>query len=86
MKTNLDVSFSNIYLFSMFVHRRLMILEDQYKQALNEIKEKKSHLSEVRPTSAKMKQDTNKIKLNENQLDKSLVKYNRLQAGNKTLR
>jgi hypothetical protein len=63
-----------------------MILEDQYKQALNEIEEKKAHLSQVRPTSAKMKQDGNKVKLLENQLDKCLVKYNNLQAENRTLR
>jgi len=63
-----------------------MILEDQYKQALNEIQEKKAHLSEVRPSSGKMKQDNHKVKLHENQLDKCLVKFNNLQAENKTLR
>lgn len=63
-----------------------MILEDQHKQACDEITEKKVHLTTVRPTSAKVKQDSHKIKLLENQLDKCLVKYNALQAGNKTLR
>ena len=63
-----------------------MILEDQYKQACDEIEDKKKHLTTVRPTSAKVKQDLHKIKLYENQLDKCLVKYNALQAGNKILR
>lgn len=63
-----------------------MILEDQYKQALNEIAEKKAHLSEVRPTSAQVKKDNHNVKLLENQLDKCLVKYNNLQAENRTLR
>jgi len=57
-----------------------MILEDQYKQARNEIAEKKAQLNKVRPSSSKMKMDQHRIKLLENQLDKGLVKYNNLQA------
>ena len=63
-----------------------MILEDQFRQAQKELVEKKDHLKIVRPATAKVRADTHKIKTMENQLDKGLVKYNRLQAENKTLR
>jgi len=66
--------------------KRLMILEDQFRQAQKELNEKKDHLKIVRPATAKVRADTHKIKTMENQLDKGLVKYNRLQAENKTLR
>jgi len=63
-----------------------MILEDQYKQACEELKQKEAHLKQVRPATAQVKKDLHLIKTLENQLDKHLVKYNRLQAENKTLR
>ena len=40
----------------------------------------------VRPPTAERKQDLHKIKTLENKLDKSLVKYNKLQAENRTYR
>merc|ERR1712086_217298 len=94
----------------------LMMLEDQYKQANDELNEKKKQIKlagtfkivtfnsraydyknkapgmqeleveRVRPQSAERKQDLHKIKTLENQLDKSLVKFNRVQAENKSFR
>jgi len=58
--------------------RRLMILEDQYKQALNELTEKQENLKQVRPATAKVKKDTQLAKVLENQLDKNLKSYNNL--------
>ena len=63
-----------------------MILEDQYKSALEELDEKKENLKQIRPPTAKMQKDSHKIKLMENQLDKALVKFNDLQSQNKNLR
>lgn len=63
-----------------------MILEDQIKQATEELNEKKDNLKQIRPPTAKMRKDNYQIKLMENQLEKGLVKYNDLQAQNKTLR
>jgi prefoldin subunit 5 len=63
-----------------------MILEDQIKQATEELDEKKENLKQIRPPTAKMRKDTYQIKLFENKLEKCLVKYNDLQAQNKTLR
>ena len=60
------------------LYRRLMILEDQYKQAQAELIEKQSHLKKVRPETAKVKKDQHLCKTLENQLDKHLVKFNRL--------
>jgi len=51
------------------LYRRLMILEDQYKQMLDDLAEKRKHLQTVRPPTAQMKKDEHKIKLLENQLD-----------------
>ena len=45
-----------------------MILEDQYKQMLEELAEKKEHLKNVRPATAIMKKDEHRIKLLENNL------------------
>ena len=55
-----------------------MILEDQYKQACDQLAEKKKQLEQVRPQTAKVIKDTHLIKTLENQLDKNLVKYNNL--------
>ena len=66
--------------------KKLMVLEDSYKQAFEEMEEKKERLKVVRPSSAKMRGDNHLIKTYENQLDKALVKYSDLQAQNKKLR
>ena len=55
-----------------------MILEDQYKQACNELNEKSENLKTVRPATAKVKKDTSLVKVLENQLDKNLKSYNDL--------
>jgi len=96
--------------------KRLMMLEDQYKQACDELAEKKKQIKlngtfkvpaynsrgynykekqpsdqqymeeRVRPPTAERKQDLHNIKTLENKLDKSLVKFNRVQAENRTFR
>lgn len=43
-----------------------MILEDQYKQAKNELESKKEHLKKVRPATAQVKKDGAKTKVLEN--------------------
>ena len=58
--------------------RRLMILEDQYKNACKELEEKQEQLKSVRPPTAKVRRDVHLIKTLENKLDKSLVKYNEI--------
>ena len=63
-----------------------MILEDQFKQMLEELAEKKEKLKLVRPATAVMKKDEHKIKLLENNLDQALIKYNDIQTTNKALR
>jgi hypothetical protein len=40
------------------VCRRLMILEDQIKQAMEELEEKKENIKQIRPPTAKMKKDS----------------------------
>mmetsp|Transcript_23943 Transcript_23943/g.36667 ORF Transcript_23943/g.36667 Transcript_23943/m.36667 type:complete len:130 (-) Transcript_23943:1074-1463(-) len=66
--------------------KRLMILEDQYKQACEELVEKQAQLKTVRPATAKVKKDVAMVKTMENQLEQNNVKYNNLQAENKNLR
>ena len=63
-----------------------MVLEDQYRNACEELTEKKESLKKNRPTPARMKADQSEIKRLENQLDKALTCYNDLQSGNKKLR
>ena len=63
-----------------------MILEDQYKQLLVELAEKREHLKTVRPETAKMRKDEHKIRLLENQLDQALIRYNDIQTQNRRLR
>ena len=63
-----------------------MVLEDQYGNAVKELKEKKQSLKDNRPTPAAMKADQAEIKRLENQLDKYLNTFNELQSGNKGLR
>ena len=63
-----------------------MVLEDQFRNACDELKDKKESLKKNRPTPARMKADQAEIKRLENQLDKALTSYNDLQSGNKQLR
>ena len=62
-----------------------MVLEDQHKQALEELTDKRETLR-ARPSPGHMKKDQYEIKLLENRLDKALTNFNDLQAGNKQLR
>jgi len=55
-----------------------MVLEDQHKQALEELTEKQNTLKTIRPTTAKMRKDQHRIKQLENQLDKANVIFNDL--------
>lgn len=66
--------------------KRLMILEDTYKQAMTELEEKEQHLKKERPSTAKMKKDTMQVKVLENQLEKNFKDLNKLQSENKALR
>ena len=66
--------------------KRLMILEDTYKQACTELEEKREHLKKERPSTAKMKKDNQQVKVLENQLDKNYKDLNKLQSENKSLR
>ena len=63
-----------------------MILEDQIKQAIEELTEARAHLKMVRPATALMKRDLHRIGVKENKLEISLLRYNQLTAGNKALR
>ena len=63
-----------------------MILEDQIKQAQEELHEAQDHLKKVRPPTAQMSKDRNKIKVMENQLETSMLRYSQLQTGNRNLR
>lgn len=62
-----------------------MILEDQYKNAMEEKIEKENAVKRVRPPTAQQKKDQHKIKLLENQLEKQTVFYNNIVSGNKKL-
>ena len=66
--------------------KRLMILEDTYKQAMTELEEKQQHLKKERPSTAKMKKDNMQVKVLENQLEKNFKDLNKLQSENKSLR
>jgi coiled-coil domain-containing protein 63/114 len=63
-----------------------MILEDQIKQAQEELREAQDRLKKVRPPTAQMKKDMNKIKVLENNLEIHMLKYSKLQSGNRSLR
>jgi chromosome segregation ATPase len=65
--------------------KRLMILEDQYKQADEELKQKKTSLEKL-PSTAQVKQFNADCKKFEYRLDKNLVKYNKLKSNNQNLR
>lgn len=55
-----------------------MILEDQIKQAQEELREAQDRLKKVRPPTALMNKDRNKIKILENNLETLLLKYSQL--------
>ena len=63
-----------------------MVLEDQFRNAQTELKDKKESLKANRPSPAAMKADQLEIKRLENQLDKLLVNHNDLQSQNKQYR
>lgn len=65
--------------------KRLMVLEDQHKQALDELTDRRETLR-AKPSTFAMKKDQYEIKLLENRLDKALISFNDIQASNKTLR
>ena len=52
-----------------------MVLEDQYRNACEELKDKKESLKANRPSASAVKADQQEIKRLENQLDKALTKY-----------
>lgn len=66
--------------------KRLMILEDTYKQAIDELEQKQKQLKEERPSTGKVKKDQALVKVLENQLDKNYKDLNHLQSTNKGLR
>lgn len=66
--------------------RRLMILEDQIKQANEELREADQRLKKVRPPTATMRKDMHKITILENNLEKHMLKYSNLQSKNRSLR
>ena len=68
-----------------FAFRRLMVLEDQHKQAMDELVDKRETLR-ARPSASDMKRDQTEIKLLENRLDKALHSFNDVQSQNKQLR
>jgi len=59
-----------------------MVLEDQHKQACDELEQKRAHLMTIRPTTAKMRRDEKRIKNLENELDKCNVIFCSIQAEN----
>ncbi len=63
-----------------------MILEDQVKQANEELKEAQDRLKKVRPPTATMRRDIHRITLLENNLEKHMLKYSNIQSKNRSLR
>ena len=63
-----------------------MLLEDQIKQANEELREAQDRLKKVRPPTATMRKDIHKISLLENNLEKHMLKYSNLQSKNRALR
>ena len=70
----LDSHFEFKFLCNVFP-RRLIVLEDQFRNAQDELKERKESLKKNRPTPSAMKADQSEIKRLENQLDKYLNSY-----------
>uniref|UniRef100_A0A7S3NV14 ODAD1 central coiled coil region domain-containing protein n=1 Tax=Euplotes crassus TaxID=5936 RepID=A0A7S3NV14_EUPCR len=62
--------------------KRLLILEDHYKQALKEKKEKQADLKNIRPTTAQTKKNKIKLKQLENHLEKGQVTYSNTLSKN----
>ena len=63
-----------------------MVLCDQEKELREQLREKKEHLKQVRPSTAKNRKDAHEIKLLENRCEKASIELNALQAQNKNLR
>ncbi len=63
-----------------------MVLEDQLKQATEELEDKRENIKQIRPSTAKMNKDSHLIKQLENQLEKSNVRFNQLVTENGKLR
>jgi len=63
-----------------------MILEDQVKQANEELKEAQDRLKKVRPPTATMRRDIHRITLLENNLEKHMLKYSNIKSKNRSLR
>lgn len=63
-----------------------MILEDQIKQANEDLVQARENLKKVRPPTATMRRDIKRISVLENQLDQALLRYNKVQTANKQLR
>lgn len=63
-----------------------MVLDDQHKQACDELEQKKAHLMTIRPATAKMKKDQHRIKQLEKELDHCNVLFCQIQAENKNLK
>jgi multidrug resistance efflux pump len=63
-----------------------MILEDQIKQAQEELAEAHARLKQVRPPTAQMKRDLHRIKVMENKVEISVNRYNQIQSTNRSYR
>jgi chromosome segregation ATPase len=66
--------------------KHLMVLSDQEKELREQLKEKKGHLTTVRPSTAKNKKDRHEISMLENRCQDGTIKLNALQSQNKLLR
>lgn len=62
--------------------KRLLILEDHYKQAVKEKMQKEESLNEIRPTTADMKKRKIKLRQLENELEKGQVTFNNTLSKN----
>ena len=70
----------------LMLYRRLMILDDQIKQANQELQEAQLRLKKVRPPTAEMSRDIRRISIMENKLEQGLLRYSELQALNRSYR
>ena len=66
--------------------RRQLLLEDRQKEQLKEFTEKKAELHGMRPCTKEQKRKMAELKLAENHLDKTIVKYNQIIAENHQLK
>jgi len=63
-----------------------MILEDQIKQANEDLQQARENLKKVRPPTATMRRDIRRISVLENKVDQALLRYNKVQTANRALR